>query len=258
MTLRKVLDAGLARASQADAAKVRARHLSDSELDELLLACIEFLSARTAGPSPSVEGWLVISGVPGMRRWLASKAGLHGSDGDRLRVLRTEIYDLLEERGWIVKGVGHNVPIHIAPPDVRRHDVLASEVITIGPRGAGYGDPTMIPDVERAAMELVVAEYTRDGWSLTDVSSEKLGWDMTATKEAETHRLEVKGVSGVNPTVLLTKNEHAHAVDDRDWRLAVVTQALTNPTLTVFEPHEVIPNSTPHVYRVRLNRTIGI
>jgi hypothetical protein len=64
--------------------------------------------------------------------------------------------------------------------------------------------------------------------------------------------VEVKGVSGSKPTVLLTRNEHAAAAADPLWRLAVVTQALTLPTLTEYPGAQVLDSSSPHVFRVQL------
>jgi DNA-binding transcriptional ArsR family regulator len=211
------------------------------------------LTARTLGPSPLIDGWLATSGVPGLRRWLAGEAGLVGAAGDRFQVLRTQIYDLLEERGWIVKGTGHNVPIHIAPAGVGDHAEPASEFITVSPHGAGYGDPGTNLEVERAAMLLVAEDYAaRGGWIVTDVSMQKVGWDLTVTSDDGLEHLEVKGVSGSKPTVLLTKNEYASATSDPHWRLLVVTQALTAPRMTPFEAQEVVASCRPHVYRVQL------
>jgi hypothetical protein len=71
-------------------------------------------------------------------------------------------------------------------------------------------------------------------------------------RAGEELHIEVKGVSGSKPTVLLTRNEYATAEADSLWRLAVVTQALTSPTLTEFTTAQVLGRSSPHVYRVRL------
>ena len=80
----------------------------------------------------------------------------------------------------------------------------------------------------------------------------KLGWDITARRAGDELHLEVKGVSGMKPTILLTRNEHARAGTDPSWQLAVVTQALTSATLTEFAPEQVLLASLPHVFRVQL------
>ena len=66
---------------------------------------------------------------------------------------------------------------------------------------------------------------------------------------SEDIHIGVKGVSGSEPTVLLTHNEHSTAATDSGWRLAVVTRALTSPTLTEFTATDVLASSRPHVFR---------
>jgi len=253
MAVTDIIHAGLGRASSAGETRLRTRHLNEAEVAELLDASVEFLSTKITGPSTLREGWSTTSGVPGLRRWLAEQAGLRDDDGgDRLRRLRTEIYDLLEERDRIIKGVGHNVPIHLAP-----HDPGASggEIITITPRGAGYGDPVSNAQVELAAVTVVERECRRGGWSVDDVSSQNLGWDLTATRGRTVQHLEVKGVSGAKPTILLTRNEHNTAAKDPSWLLVVVTQALTAPTVSRYDAAEVLRCSAPQLYRVALPQT---
>ena len=81
---------------------------------------------------------------------------------------------------------------------------------------------------------------------------QKLGWDLTVDRADEERHLEVKGVSGARPHLLLTVNEHTTAGVDPAWRLVVVTQALPTPGLAEFAAGEVLTASTPHVFRVRL------
>ena len=250
MPLCEMINGGLSRATSAGEAHLRAKHLSEAEVAELLDASVEFLATKATRPSPLAEGWSMTSGVPGLRRWLAEQAGLTDDDGgDRLRRLRTEIYDLLEEHDRIIKGVGHNVPIHVAPRDP---ESPSGVTITITPRGAGYGDPASNAQVEQAAMTLVAREYRRDRWSVDDVSSQDLGWDLTASKGGFVQHLEVKGVSGVKPTILLTRNEHDTAANDPSWLLVVVTRAVTTPKVSRFDASEVLRRSVPQLYRVPL------
>jgi hypothetical protein len=142
--------------------------------------------------------------------------------------------------------------VPIARADARHPASDASEVITVTPHGAGYGDPATNSQVEQAAIKLVTEEFAGQGWNVTDVSLLKVGWDVTVTRGAEVGHLEVKGVSGVKPTILLTHNEHACALNDPHWKLAVVTQALTSPALAIFEAQLVVDACTPHLYKARL------
>lgn len=101
-------------------------------------------------------------------------------------------------------------------------------------------------------MDLVTVTYREQGWEVSDVSAQKVGWDLTARREAEEVHLEVKGVSATKPIILLTRNEHVTASTDPNWRLALVTQALTSATLTEFSAEQVLAASNPHVFRVQL------
>jgi hypothetical protein len=116
----------------------------------------------------------------------------------------------------------------------------------VSAQGAGYGDPATNAKVERVAMELVTSTYLERGWAPEDVSAQKVGWDITMRKGDEELHLEVKGVSGSKPTILLTRNEHKTAQTDQVWQLAVVTQALTSPTLTEY-PAERVSTAAPRM-----------
>jgi hypothetical protein len=250
MDLEELLRGALRRAADAGRLGVKATDLTPPELNELLTQCVDFLWAKRTEPSPRIEGWWLSAG--GIRPWWEKEAHLTEREALSLRPLRTEAYDVLEERGLIVKGPGNVVPIHVSPPELRHGTQSATELITVTATGAGYGDPVTNARVEKAAMELVAASYRDRGWDVEDVSARKEGWDLTARRAGDERHLEVKGVSGTKPTILLTHNEHAKAGTDSTWRLAVVTQALTSATLTEFAPAHVLAASAPHVFRVQL------
>ncbi|MEU9923751.1 DUF3883 domain-containing protein [Streptomyces griseoluteus] len=106
--------------------------------------------------------------------------------------------------------------------------------ITLGDTGAAFGDPLANAVVEGVAMNAVLAHYEERGWSVSDVSDRKCGWDVTCTApgRGELH-LEVKGISGTTLRFLLTANEYRTAAADSAWRLVAVTDALgTRPAIT--------------------------
>jgi hypothetical protein len=125
--------------------------------------------------------------------------------------------------------------------------------IHIGRHGAGFGAPEQNRAVEDAAMAAVASFY--DGWDCVDVSRDKVGWDLEFThpSSGETFKAEVKGVAGTAPRVLLTANEIAAANRHPEWRLAVVTNALIKPTISVYEPAEVLRVATGYVFRADLS-----
>jgi hypothetical protein len=66
-------------------------------------------------------------------------------------------------------------------------------------------------------------------------------------------RVEVKGVSGATPAILLTRNEARAAREEPGWRLAVVTRALTTPEVRIVAGPEAMVASAPFMYEVTLD-----
>ena len=60
--------------------------------------------------------------------------------------------------------------------------------------------------------------------------------------------VEVKGVSGQRPKVLLTRNEVAVACADTLWSLLVVTRALVSPQVHEFSSAVVVDTVEPYIY----------
>ncbi|GAA5124741.1 hypothetical protein GCM10023339_46730 [Alloalcanivorax gelatiniphagus] len=129
------------------------------------------------------------------------------------------------------------------------------EEITVSNHGAGFGDSHHNLAVEEAAMAAVI-EYYR-GWKFEDVSADKVGWDITFTEKAtrEVARVEVKGVSGDRPVVLLTANEIRAAEEENDWYLAVVTRALSNPEVIEYTAEQALEAAVPYVYKAHMPNT---
>ena len=104
-----------------------------------------------------------------------------------------------------------------------------------------------------AAEAVVQHHYEAAGWDVTRVAHLKCGWDLTAIRnDGQERHLEVKGVSSSMPSVLLTRNELRAAETDTAWLLAVVTNALTDPTLAEYDRKTVAAAADPTVYRVNL------
>lgn len=130
----------------------------------------------------------------------------------------------------------------------------ADELITVDAvTGAGYGDPTTNQLVEIAAVDAVTEYYRARGYAVKSVEREKCGWDLTCTAaNGDVARVEVKGTAGAKPVVLLTRNEHRSATEEAGWVLAVVTRAATHPTVSIYEPVDVLAVAEPYVYRLNL------
>ncbi|MGI4737379.1 MAG: protein NO VEIN domain-containing protein, partial [Janthinobacterium lividum] len=89
--------------------------------------------------------------------------------------------------------------------------------------------------MEQKAVEITWAHYKGLGYDLETVERDKVGWDLTATNGRVKLKLEVKGLSGPMVAAELTANEYKHLqLDKPNYRVCVVTSALTSPQFHVF------------------------
>jgi predicted RNA-binding protein with PUA-like domain len=127
--------------------------------------------------------------------------------------------------------------------------------LTVSPHGAGFGNPAQNKAVELAAMDAVSEKYEGEGWQVEDVSLAKCGWDLTCTCGSEIAKVEVKGVSGDKPSVLLTANELDAAKNHPGWVLAVVTRAISAAKVNVYSSQQALQAAEPYVYRADLSQS---
>ena len=96
-------------------------------------------------------------------------------------------------------------------------------------------DPSRRQEIERIAVECTTAHYEDIGYRVDSVEQDNVGWDLNAVHGRRRLRLEVKGLSGSETIFGLTPNEYKNMQAHRcTYRICVVTEALTNPQLTVF------------------------
>lgn len=101
-----------------------------------------------------------------------------------------------------------------------------------------------LPDIETrkkievAAVNYVTNHYEKIGYSVTDRQKDNCGYDLLVEKEDVVLKIEVKGTSGVEKRFFLSRNERSKSADPL-WRLAIVTGALSNPSLEMFTSSEM-------------------
>lgn len=90
--------------------------------------------------------------------------------------------------------------------------------------------------VEKTAVDIAIEEYTKRGFKVNSVENENKGWDLEAYFKNISLKIEVKGLSSSNLVVELTPNEFKNMDKYKEdfYRLAVVTETLTNPILNIF------------------------
>lgn len=132
-------------------------------------------------------------------------------------------------------------------------DEAPEETVSVSDHGAGFGSPAKNAVVESIAMAEVIQFYGTD-WGYKDVSADKVGWDITFTHRmtGEVVRVEVKGVSGTQPIVLLTANEIRAAENQPGWYLAVVTSALNKPRVAEYTADQALVAAKPYVFKARM------
>jgi hypothetical protein len=107
-----------------------------------------------------------------------------------------------------------------------------------GKRG-GKPNKKEILAIERAAVENVCEFYEKQGYELSSVEADNVGWDLEATNGEEVLLIEVKGHKGNVIQFELTPNEYTQLQEQKDkYRVCVVRNALTEPDLTVFFPRK--------------------
>ena len=105
----------------------------------------------------------------------------------------------------------------------------------------GFGTPEHRKKVEKAAENAVIALYKSKGYKCTNMTKIKCGYDFLFAKGSRSVHVEVKGTCGETAGFFLTRNEH-HAGYESDpaWRLAMVTQALSDkPLIQIFDAKEL-------------------
>ncbi|MGY1829061.1 DUF3883 domain-containing protein [Geodermatophilus sp. SYSU D01180] len=122
--------------------------------------------------------------------------------------------------------------------------------------GAGFGDAEQNKRVEMAAMRAVRDAYEGDGWEVEDVSARNCGWDLTCTSRRQVAKVEVKGVRGARPAVILTANEVRAARNDQHWVLAVVLQALGAAEVVEFTAQQALAAAEPHAFTADLTAAL--
>jgi hypothetical protein len=105
--------------------------------------------------------------------------------------------------------------------------------------------------VERAAVRAVAHELEVQGWHVSDCQTDRVGWDLTATRDSKIRHIEVKGRGNHRVDILLTPNERRAADEVAGWELIIVTDALGTPRFHRFSAADVVQTAAPFNFRFR-------
>ncbi|MEQ8696860.1 MAG: DUF3883 domain-containing protein [Bauldia litoralis] len=119
-------------------------------------------------------------------------------------------------------------------------DNLPDPEVDSGDPLKGFGTPEHRLKVEKAAEKAVIAHYKKLGFTYENCTKLNCGYDFRFRKGQTEFHVEVKGTSGTAPGFFLTRNEHAAGyLNNKAWRLAMVTDALAKPSVTVFDASQL-------------------
>jgi hypothetical protein len=89
--------------------------------------------------------------------------------------------------------------------------------------------------VEINAIIFVTQHFSNLKYSVSSKEKDNLGWDLEAVKGETILYLEVKGLSGNSVSVDLSPNEYSKSQQhSKNYRICIVTNALTEPQLFIF------------------------
>lgn len=101
-------------------------------------------------------------------------------------------------------------------------------------RGAGFGTPEENRKVEAAAIDFVSKSLRQEGWTVENVSQQNRGYDLDCKHANKRLHVEVKGSRGRKVQFIITANEKSAWELDPKFVLALVTDALQAPEISMF------------------------
>ena len=237
--------------SSASAGSIKLENIVGSHAskdDEYIEGVLVIWTATRPEGGTVVVGWYRNATVFREYQYFKSVPPLHsknGLDGYRIYV-RSEDVKLLpiDERTIQIPrqtkgGIGQS-NVWYGNSEIGRNIAREVSALTEGkrrnrkPLSTRTTDPEHNSKVEKVAVKVVWKYYEDLGYSLTSVEKDNVGWDLEASQNKIKLRIEVKGLSGNNPSIELSPNEFkAFSENHQHYRLAIVTEALTSPKLHI-------------------------
>jgi hypothetical protein len=113
--------------------------------------------------------------------------------------------------------------------------LVAEDNIEISVKSSrSFPDTETKKKIELAAIKSVTSYYENLGYTVTDCQPDNCGYDLFIEGKNKTIKVEVKGTASSEQRFFISRNERARSVDPL-WRLAIVTEALIQPTLEIID-----------------------
>jgi hypothetical protein len=112
----------------------------------------------------------------------------------------------------------------------------------------------VVPDADDNARAVVASTYRELGWTVDDRHAGHQGWDLACTAPSgHVVRIATRTASDDRPTALLTRADVDAAARDPHWRLAIVQQPWTRPSVTEVDAETALGLANPYLYEVDLH-----
>ncbi|MBU1106393.1 MAG: DUF3883 domain-containing protein [Candidatus Riflebacteria bacterium] len=98
--------------------------------------------------------------------------------------------------------------------------------------------PKPNPEVEKVAVAFTMNYFSKQGYQIIDRQADNCGYDIIARSDRGELHVEIKGTSLSEKTFIWTRNERNYSFNPR-WRLAIVTNCLSTPKLTILERRQI-------------------
>jgi hypothetical protein len=108
--------------------------------------------------------------------------------------------------------------------------------------GGGFPDSATRKKVEAAAIKFVFGALVQEGFDVVDHQKENRGYDLLARSASSRLLIEVKGTNYSEPRFFLSRNERRCSEAENGWRLFVVCNAQTAPSLVKYTAAEMHQN----------------
>ena len=169
----------------------------------------------------------------------------NGLDGYRIETLSKDAFLLpIDERNIEIPrrvkgGMGQANVWYADAPESKSllkeiKSLVGGKRKTVSGKRSRKTDPEKNAKVEKAAIKTTTKYFEKIGYTVDSVEKDNVGWDLEALLGKKKLLLEVKGLSKNTLTVELTPNEYnALSSENKDYRLCVVSNALTKPNLVI-------------------------
>jgi hypothetical protein len=143
---------------------------------------------------------------------------------------KLEVLAILENQLQRLAGIAVENPDTKSAPDLESDETDPL---------AGFGTPEHRKAVEENAVRAAKKALEVLGYKCQSRESENVGFDLEAVslRDRSVLHVEVKGTSGNAPRLFMTANEHGYRKAPQ-WRLAMVTEALSTPVVRIYTLRE--------------------